>query len=294
MPDLSLRAVSLFLRLNVKRQLARAPSFAEAARALDLRLPYDLPRQGFTVERIGGVRGEWARAGSGTTLLYLHGGAYFCGAPRAYRPIAGFLAGQGFDVFTPAYRLAPRHPFPAALEDALSVFRELAARGRPLAVAGDSAGGGLALALMLSLRDDRAKGSGARPPVAAALFSPWTDLAVTGASARDYEASDPLFSRRLLKIGARAYLSGQRSDHPLASPLYADLQGLPPMLIHVGEKEMLRDDSLRLAARAKASGVEAKLVLWPGAPHGWQLAAGFLNEARESLAQAAAFLRSGF
>lgn len=287
---MSLRAARLFLRFNVKPKLKRAAAFAEAARALDLRLPYDQPPQGFRAERVGGVPGEWASAGSGATLLYLHGGAYFSGSPRAYRPIASFFARCGFDVFTPAYRLAPRRPFPAALDDATAVYAELHSRRSPLAVAGDSAGGGLALALMLALRE-RDVGM---LPVAAALFSPWTDLAVSGASTRACEASDALFTRRLLKTGARAYLAGAKADNPFASPLYGDLRGLPPLLIHVGASEMLRDDSTRLAARAEEAGVTAKLVLWPGAPHGWQLGAGLLKEARDSLIEAATFLRPRF
>jgi len=285
MRPMSLRAARLFLRLAVKARLARAADFAQAARALDLRLPHDAPPQGFRAERIGGVAGEWALSGSGVVLLYLHGGAYFAGTARSYRPITSFLARRGFDVFAPSYRLAPRHPFPAALEDVRAVYGELAARGSPLALAGDSAGGGLALAMMLTLRD-----AGSTLPVAAALFSPWTDLAVTGASAREEEASDPVFTRRLVKIAARAYLAGARADDPRASPLYGELGGLPPILIHVGEREMLRDDSLRFAARGVAAGVNVRVVAWRGVPHGWQLAAGLLDEARDSLDAATAFL----
>jgi len=285
MRQMSLRAARLFLRLAVKPRLTKAADFTQAARALDLRLPYDAPPQGFRAERIGGVAGEWALSGSGVGLLYLHGGAYFAGTARSHRPITSFLARRGFDVFAPSYRLAPRHPFPAALEDVLAVYGELAARGSPLPVAGDSAGGGLALAMMLTLRD-----AGSALPVAAALFSPWTDLAVTGASAREEEAGEPVLSRRLVKIAARAYLAGARADDPRASPLYGELAGLPPILIHVGEREILRDDSLRFAARGLAAGVEVKAVAWPGVPHGWQLAAGLLEEARDSLDAAAAFL----
>ncbi|HXY57322.1 MAG TPA: alpha/beta hydrolase [Methylocystis sp.] len=288
MRQMSLRAARLFLRLAVKPKLTRSADFAEATRALDLRLPYDAPPQGFRAERIGGVAGEWAASGSGAVLVYLHGGAYFAGTARSHRPITSFFARRGFDVFAPSYRLAPRHPFPAALEDALAVYGELAGRGARLALAGDSAGGGLALATMLALRD-----AGSTLPVAAALFSPWTDLAITGASAREEEARDPLFTRRLLKIGARAYLAGARADDPRASPLYGEPGGLPPILIHVGEREILRDDSARFAARAVAAGVDAEVVIWPGVPHGWQLASGLLQEARDSLDAAAAFLRSG-
>ncbi|HMK90671.1 MAG TPA: alpha/beta hydrolase fold domain-containing protein [Methylocystis sp.] len=289
MRDVSLRAARLYLRLNVKPRLARAADLREAARALDLRLPHETPPLGFQTDRVGGVRGEWARSGSGRTLLYLHGGAYFAGSARTYRPIAAFLASRGFDVFTPSYRLAPRHPFPAALDDARAAHAALAAEARRLALAGDSAGGGLALALLQSLRD-----SGEKQPAAAALFSPWTDLAIAGASARAFEKSDPLFTRPMLKVGARAYLAGASPTDPRASPLYGGLGGLAPLLIHVGSEEMLSDDSLRLAEGVAATGGEVKLRLWPRAPHGWQLAVGSLAEARCSLSEASDFLLSRF
>ena len=157
------------------------------------------------------------------------------------------FAEAGFDVFAPAYRLAPAHPFPAALEDARAAYAALRAQMRlPIVLAGDSAGGGLGLALMVAERD-----AGAPLPKAAALFSPWTDLAATGASARENEEKDALFTRLMLRVGARAYLGGASAKEPLASPLYADLAGLPPLLVHVGEEEMLRDDSTRLVDRAR-------------------------------------------
>jgi acetyl esterase/lipase len=139
---------------------------------------------------------------------------------------------------------------------------------------------------MMSRRD-----AGLSLPAAAALFSPWTDLAVTGASARENEASDPLFSRRMLKNAARAYLNAESSRNPLASPLYGDLRGLPPLLLHASASELLHDDSARLAARAVEAGVEARIALWPDAPHCWQLAAALMPQARESIEQAAGFLR---
>ena len=161
----------------------------------------------------------------------------------------------------------------------------LAERGG-IVIAGDSAGGGLALSLMISRRD-----AGLPLPAAAALFSPWTDLAVTGASARENEGSDPLFSRRMLKNAARAYLNAESSRNPLASPLYGDLRGLPPLLLHASTSELLRDDSTRLAARGVEAGVDARVALWPDAPHCWQLAAALMPQARESIEQAAGFLR---
>jgi len=284
MKSLAPRCACKLLARRVKPRLIGAATLKEAARAFALKLPFEPPAGGFRTERLGGVRTEVC--GAGTPLLYLHGGAYFAGGPRHYRPIAGFFAARGFEVFTPAYRLAPRHPFPAALEDALAAYEALAGRGGPIALAGDSAGGGLALALMLARRD-----AGLLLPVAAALFSPWTDLSVTGASARENEGRDPLFTRRMLKIAARAYLAGAKADDPRASPLCGDLTGLPPLLLHAGEDELLRDDAVRLAERGQACGVTARLVLWPEVPHCWQLAAGLMEEARASLGEAAAFLR---
>ncbi len=269
----------------MKRGLEAAASLREARRVFDLRLPYAEPAGGFRLERVGNVAGEWVGAG-GATLLYLHGGAFFAGSPRHYRPIACAFAALGFSVFTPAYRLAPRHPFPAALDDARAVYAALAERGGGIVIAGDSAGGGLALSLMMARRDE-----GLSLPAAAALFSPWTDLAVSGASVRENEASDPLFSRRMLKIAARAYLGEESSKNPLASPLYGDLRGLPPLLLHASARELLRDDALRLAARAVEAGVDARVELWEDAPHCWQLAAALMPEARESVELAAAFLR---
>jgi len=147
MRSLSPRCASAFLRRRVKRGLEAATSLRDARRVFDLQLPYAEPAGGFRSERIGGVAGEWAGEG-GATLLYLHGGAFFAGSPRHYRPISAAFASLGFSVFTPAYRLAPRHPFPAALDDALAVCAALAERGG-IVIAGDSAGGGLALSLMI-------------------------------------------------------------------------------------------------------------------------------------------------
>jgi monoterpene epsilon-lactone hydrolase len=194
---------------------------------------------------------------------------------------------RGFEVFTPAYRLAPRHPFPAALDDARAAYGALAQKSAgAIVVAGDSAGGGLALSLMALLKAARAP-----LPKAAALFSPWTDLAVTGASTRENEEKDVVFSRRMLRAAARNYLAGERATHPLASPLYADLSGFPPLLIHVGADELLRDDAIRLAERARDAEVETHVEVWPTVPHGWQLGARFMPEARRSLALAAEFLK---
>jgi len=277
---------SRFLRRRVKPRLTFAQTLSDAARAFALDLPFEPPPGGFKRLRLGGVPTEVC--GAGPPLLYLHGGAFFAGTPKSYRPIAAAFAAEGFQVFTPAYRLAPRHVFPAAFEDARAAFAALSEEHGGVALAGDSAGGGLALGVMAARRRD-----GESLPRGAALFSPWTDLAVTGASTRENEGRDPMFSRKMLKIASRAYLAGANPKDPRASPLYAELSGLPSLLIHVAEAELLRDDALRLAESARRAGVQTKLSLWPDVPHCWQLAQGLMAEGRASLKEAAAFLREG-
>jgi monoterpene epsilon-lactone hydrolase len=288
MASIAAHVASAFFRYWAKPRLASATDLNQAAGILELRPPLlGISRRS---SRRTVVEGEWISPAEPpiATLLYLHGGAFFCGSPRACRSIAASFASAGFAVFSPSYRLAPQHPFPAALEDAKSAYKALVARDarQPIVIAGDSAGGGLALSLMVALRDE-----GVPLPSAAALFSPWTDLAVTGDSARLNESKDAVFSRRMLKIAARNYLRDASSKNPLASPVYGELRGLPPLLLHVSAEEILRDDAVRLSERAKVSGVEALLQVWDTVPHGWQLGAGLLPEAGRSLALAAEFLR---
>jgi acetyl esterase/lipase len=239
---------------------------------------------------IGGVPGEWVQPAAGNaagTLLYLHGGGYFACSPSTHRPITCGYARRGLDVFAPEYRLAPEHPFPAALEDAVAAYRGLIASGIPaksIAVGGDSAGGGLALATLLFL-----KAAGDPMPAAAALFSPWTDLAGTGATLRSNTKRDAMFAGVGMERIVDPYLAGHDPTDPLASPLYGDLAGLPPLLLHAGSYEVLLDDSVRLAERAEAAGVTVTLRTWPVVPHVWQLFP--LPEAAQSMDEAAAYLR---
>lgn len=285
------RLLRLFLRWQVKRRLKQPFNLQEArARMKALEGP---PPFGTTAlpATLGGVPGEWVQevgAGSGgPVLLYLHGGGYVACSPRTHRPITGRFARHGLRVFVPDYRLAPEHPFPAGLEDAEAACRALLdsgiAPGR-LTLAGDSAGGGLALALLMKLRD-----TGTPLPAACVLFSPWTDLAATGESLRTNNRRDPMFTGDAVKRGTPSYLGGADPRTPLASPLYGDFHGLPPLLIFVGRTEVLLDDSTRVAAKARAAGVPVELSIWPAVPHVWQLFF-FLPEARHSLAQAARFL----
>jgi len=284
--------LNMLIRVQVKRRFRGNPDPVRARAILGrgtLRVPAGANCRAST---LGGVAGEWVTrartTGSAPVLLYLHGGGYFACSPRTHRPITASFALAGFDVFVPEYRLAPEHPYPAAVDDVETVWNALRAAGHDavaLTVAGDSAGGGLALALMIRLRDE-----GNALPAAAVLFSPWTDLAATGASLRANARRDPMFRPQGVPTVAAWYLKGADPRTPEASPLYATLAGLPPMYIEVGEREMLRDDSTRLAARARAEGVDATLTIWPVVPHVWQLACAFLPEGRESLRRAAAFL----
>jgi cation diffusion facilitator CzcD-associated flavoprotein CzcO/acetyl esterase/lipase len=244
----------------------------------------------YTSAVVGGVAGEWVEAESGgtaaTTLLYLHGGGFVGCSPRTHRSLTAALALQGLRVFVPDYRLAPEHPFPAATKDAQAVWRALRAlqTGR-LVVAGDSAGGNLALGLMLALRD-----AGEALPEAAVLFSPATDLTGGSPSLLANAERDSMFRGDKLENLQRAYLGGADAAQPLASPLLGDLRGLPPLLLHVGEDEALRDDSIRLAQKARAAGVMVELQVFPTVAHVWQLL-WRLPEARRSVQAAAQFLR---
>jgi len=182
----------------------------------------------------------------------------------------------------------PFPPFPAALDDAVTAYRALVADGvdpRRMAVLGESSGGGLVLAMLLKLRDE-----GFPLPAAAVALSPWTDLAATGDSVRTNADRCAMFNGPDIGPSARYYLGDTDPRNPLASPLYADLAGLPPLLIHVGEDEVLRDDSIRLAERARSAGVRVELKVWPVVPHAWQLAPHKVPEARQSLRESAAFL----
>jgi acetyl esterase/lipase len=281
---------SWLVRLRLKRRLARTRD-VEVVRRLFTPPPFRVPRDvRITPAEIGGVRGEWVEhAGPGApVLLYLHGGGYIACSPVTHRAATVFYARQGFRVFAPEYRLAPEHRFPAAVDDVLAAWRGLLKIGVARAVlSGESAGGGLCLALMLALRD-----SGLPLPAAAALFSPWTDLTCSGDSVRSNQSRCAMLTGPGMLLAAGEYLGSADPLNPLASPLFADHRGLPPLLLHVGEEEVLRDDSARLADHARAAGVPVELRIFPVVSHAWQLAPHFIPEARESLTAASTFLRA--
>jgi epsilon-lactone hydrolase len=241
----------------------------------------------------GGVPSEWVEAPGGsaaTTILYLHGGGYTVGSVRTHRAlVARLAAATGGRGLTVDYRLAPEHPFPAAVEDAVTAYGWLV-RGdvdpASIVVAGDSAGGGLTVALLVALRD-----AGAQLPAAGVCISPWVDLACTGESMTTRAAADPMVQRAGLLPMAAAYLSGQDPCTPLASPLYADLRGLPPLLVHVGTAETLLDDATRLAERARAAGVAVDLEAWDDMIHVWHAFAPLLPEADDGVARVGEWVR---
>jgi monoterpene epsilon-lactone hydrolase len=283
--------VSFVLRHTFKPMLSRSTS-AHRARAVMDGVVLPAPKSvRITPAEMGGVPGEWVEPTTHTAaahvLLYLHGGGYFACSPRSHRPITTAFAQHGFRVYAPEYRLAPEHPFPAAVLDAVAAYRAVRAdAARPIVIAGDSAGGGLSLATMLKLRDE-----GNPLPAAAALFSPFTDLTYSGGSRETNERCCSMFHSSGFALAAAFYISmGADPRDPLASPIYGDLRGLPPLLIHVGSAETLLDDSTRLAERARAAGVPVEITIWPVVPHVWQLFRRFVPEGRQSLDQAAAFL----
>ncbi len=248
----------------------------------------------FKAARIDGVETEWSAApGSDGTrvLVFFHGGGYCSGSIRSHRSMAS-EAGRaaGIKALAVGYRLAPEHPYPAALQDAMAVYDALLADGVParhVAVGGDSAGGNLALALILRLRE-----AGKPLPACGWLVSPWTDLAMTGATLASKASVDPIISKPYLQELADAFLAGTDPKLPLVSPLYADLAGLPPLLVQVGSAETLLDDAIRIAARAAADDVRVTLEVWPRMIHAWHLWAARLASGRSALASAGAFMRA--
>ncbi|MGW3132507.1 alpha/beta hydrolase fold domain-containing protein [Streptomyces sp. NPDC001123] len=225
-------------------------------------------------------------------LLYLHGGAYAIGSAADAASLAADVSRRsGARAVCLDYRLAPENPFPAAVDDAVAAYRELLDQGVPaarIALVGESAGGGLAVATLVALRD-----AGLPQPSSAAVFSPWADLTVSGASATSKAALDPALTPQALRARAADYLGATAAaTDPLASPLFADLTGLPPLLVQVGSHEILLDDAVRLAARAAVDDVRVQLQVWPQVPHVLQSFAVMLDEADEALDSAAAFTRA--
>jgi phosphinothricin tripeptide acetyl hydrolase len=252
------------------------------------------PPAGATVTKVSanGVPAEWIVADGARDdvgIVYFHGGGYVMGSLDSHRGHCARLSRTArARVLSVDYRLGPEHPYPAAVDDAVAAARFARASGlapNRTAIAGDSAGGGLTIAALVALRD-----AGDPTPAAGLCISPWTDLAHTGGTLSTKAAEDPMVRPADLAKMADAYLAGADPKTPLASPLYADLSGLPPLLIQVGSAEILLDDAVRIAERARKAGVEAELRVWPDMIHVWHAFADLLPEGAQAVDEMAAFL----
>lgn len=278
-----------------QQPLANGASIEEMRAGMDQTSDFLPPVEGAAHEAAdaNGVPCEWALiegADAPRHVLYLHGGGYVMGSPKSHRNLTGRLAKTaGARVLSVDYRLAPEHPFPAAVDDAVAAYRWLIAQGadpKRTAIGGDSAGGGLTVATLVALRD-----AGDPLPAAALCLSPWIDLEGLGESMATRAAEDPMVQKEPLVEMANHYLAGQDPHTPLAAPLYADLAGLPPLLIQVGTAETLLDDATRLGERARAAGVDATVEPWDEMIHVWQAFGGVLPEADEAIERLGEFAR---
>ncbi len=242
----------------------------------------------------GRVPSEWLipdNSPADRALLYIHGGAWFMGSTNSHRGLVSQIAyASGIRALSINYSLSPEHPFPAGLEDCIAAYewlRQSGVEAKRIVVAGDSAGGNLTLALLVALRD-----TDLPLPAGAIALSPATDLAFTGESLRSRLHLDPIFSHGGSPRIIQDYITIHDPHDPLISPLYADLHGLPPILIHVGDHEVLLDDTVRFGERAAAAGVNIKVVVWPEMVHVFQIYFPILPEARQSIKQVSEFIRT--
>ena len=292
MPNEALQTIIAALR----KRPGRAEIPIQEARAGFEMLPKFFPTpDDVTLEKVDadGIPGEWISAPGAdpeTVIYYLHGGGYTIGSVNSHRQMISIISrSSGARAFAIDYRLAPENPFPAAIEDATKAYRWLLAQGVDPArtvIAGDSAGGGLTVATLLSLRD-----AGDPLPAAAVLISPWTDMEGTGESMKTRAEADPMIRADGSNTSANAYVGDGDPRNPLASPIHADLSDLPPMLIHVGDAEVLLDDSTRLAAKAEADGVDVTLEVWDEMIHVWHFWANRLPEAQQAIDRIGEFVR---
>ena len=284
----------------VRAHLAKLPP-SDSLTTAERRAQYERAEKVFPtppevkVERVSApaAPAEWLRppgAVAGRVVLYLHGGGYVIGSPRSHRHLAAAIASAAAaSALLLDYRLAPEHPYPAAVDDATAAYRWLLDQGiapEHVVIAGDSAGGGLTVATLLALREARVP-----LPAGGVCISPWVDLTCSGESYRTKAGVDPIVQQAGVAEMAQAYLGTASPRTPLASPLFADLRGLPPLLIHVGSDEVLLDDAVQLAARAKAAGVETTIEVWERMIHVWHWFLPMLDEAHAAVDTIGRFTR---
>jgi epsilon-lactone hydrolase len=285
----------------VRAHLAKLPP-SDSLTTAERRAQYEKAEKVFPtppdvkVERVNApaAPAEWLRPPSaepGRVVLYLHGGGYVIGSPRSHRHLAAAIAtAAGASALLLDYRLAPEHPYPAAVEDATAAYRWLldqAIAPERIVIAGDSAGGGLTVATLLALREARVP-----LPAGGVCISPWVDLTCGSASYATKADADPIVRRAGVEQMAQAYLGATPPRTPLASPLFADLRGLPPLLIHVGSDEVLLDDAVQLAERARAAGVDASIEVYERMIHVWHWFLPMLDEAQTAVDAIGRFVRS--
>ncbi len=286
--------VLAFLNSNQSSEAADIPAQRERMDKLSEFFPVP---EGTSVEPgvVGGIKGEWVRAKNArkdATLLYLHGGGYVVGSSKSHRHLAAALSeAAGISVFAADYRMAPEHPYPAAVDDAVAAYKGLLDSGLPpskLAISGDSAGGGLTMATLIAARD-----KGLPMPACAVPISPWADLTQSGDAYRSARAKrDPMITKDGLDQMAAVYLGGKNAKAPTASPAFADLKGLPPLLIQVGGDEALHSDSVTLAANAEAAGVDVSFESWGGMMHVWHAFFPILSEGRDAVARIGSYIKA--
>ena len=256
-------------------------------------VPQDVEQAPVTLGGVTGIGVITPGAATSNVVLYLHGGVYVIGSAATSVALVGDIARRvRARVIALDYRLAPEHPYPAAVEDVQAAYRELLDQGvdpGSIAFAGDSAGAGLAVATLLALKE-----AGTPLPSCAFLMSPYADLTLSGESILAKEAVDPILTPQGLRNRIPDYLNGADASHPHISPVFGDLSGLPPLLIQVGSNEILLSDALRLAGRAATADVPVTLEVTPGVPHVFQAYAAVLDEADVALERAATFLRGQF
>ena len=276
-----------------------APWRIESRKFYDALLEGVAPRADVTFESgtVGGVPGVWVRPASSRpndAILHIHGGWFVSGSATAYRHLVGHIAARaGASAFVPDYRLAPEHPFPAAVDDVLATYRGLGDSGiRRIAVTGDSAGGNLALVLSSRVAGNAVPAKVSLVGVAA--FSPVTDLTLSGATYETRADADLYFTKQQVAELVQSYLGSADANDPLASPLQGRLSGLPPVRIHVGDDEVLLDDSRRYVERVTAAGVDARLDVWTGMPHGFVAIIGPIKASTQALDAIGLFLTDSF
>ncbi|MGB8602640.1 MAG: alpha/beta hydrolase, partial [Rhizomicrobium sp.] len=247
----------------------------------------------FEPGRFGPIKGEWTRwgnASSGRLVLYFHGGGYVAGSPESNRPLVARLAQSAeAPVFSAAYRLAPEHVFPAAVRDGLDLYRHCLDHGinpATIALAGSGSGGGLALAVLVAIRN-----AGLPMPAALVAMSPWADMTLSSWSMLKNAGNDALLSWNMLFVSARTYLKNNNPADSYASPLFASFKGFPPLMIHAGSQEILRDDAARIGDKAAEAGVPVSIEIYDGMPHLFQ-ASSYAPEAKVSLQRLGQFIRS--